>query len=310
MPVSLRWQRRLERWRSSFAGLFRSQPSPRRPQLCPSCGTLVGASATKCHQCGASLSFSLAAASRSLSTLLPTESPVTYSVLGLNFLLFVVSLMATMRASGALSLLGSIRGDVLLRLGARQSFLIWQGQWWRLVMPIFLHGGLLHIAMNTWVLMDIGPQLEELYGSARYLFLYVATGIAGFLASTVWNIYTLQGYGIGIGASGALMGLIGALLALTTRRGGAYMQMIRGQLLRWVAYILIFGIIVSGVDNAAHIGGLAAGFLVGRVMADREPATASERKRAYALGWLAGLVVAASFAAMLMHYFRSVGSAG
>ena len=308
MPVSLRWQRKLERWRNSFAGLFHSQSSPGRPRLCPSCSMLVGASAAKCHQCGASLTFSLAAASRSLSALLPTESPVTYSVLGLNFLLFIVSLMATMRASGALSLLGSIRGDVLLRLGARQSILLFHGQWWRLVMPIFLHGGLLHIAMNTWVLMDIGPQVEELYGSARYLFLYVATGIAGFIASTAWNIYTLQGLGIAIGASGALMGLIGAMLALTTRRGGAYMQMIRGQLLRWVAYILIFGIIVSGVDNAGHLGGLAAGFLLGRVMADREPATASERTRAYALGWLAGLVVVASFAAMLMHYFRSTGS--
>lgn len=310
MPVSLRWQRKLERWRNSFAGLFHSQSSAGRPRLCPSCGTLVGASATKCHQCGASLTFSLAAASRSLSTLLPTESPVTYIILGLNFLLFAVSFMASLRGGETLSLLGGIRGDVLLRLGARQSFLIWQGQWWRLVMPIFLHGGLLHIAMNTWVLMDIGPQLEELYGSARYLFLYVATGIAGFLASTAWNIYTLQGYGIGIGASSALMGLIGLLLAMTTRRGGTYMQMIRGQLLRWVAYILIFGIIVSGVDNAGHIGGLAAGFLLGRVMADREPAGAAERKRAYALGWLAGLVVAASFAAMLVHYFRSVGPAG
>jgi len=288
--------------------VFRSQPSPGRPRLCPSCGTLVGATATKCHQCGASLTFSLAAASRSLSTLLPTESPVTYVILGLNFLLFAVSFMASARLGEATSLLGGIRSDVLLRLGARQSILLFQGQWWRLVVPIFLHGGLLHIAMNTWVLMDIGPQVEELYGSARYLFLYLATGIAGFLASTAWNIYTMRGYGIGIGNSGALMGLIGLLLAITTRRGGAYMQMVRGQLLRWVAYILIFGILVSGVDNAAHTGGLAAGFLLGRVMADREPATASERTRAYALGWLAGLVVLGSFAAMLMHYFRSTGS--
>jgi membrane associated rhomboid family serine protease len=89
--------------------------------------------------------------------------------------------------------------------------------------------------------------------------------------------------------------------AITTRRGGNYMRMVRGQLLRWLAYILVFGLLFSGIDNAAHLGGLGAGFLLGKIMADREPADASERKRAYALGWLAGLTVAGSFAAMFIH---------
>ena len=101
------------------------------------------------------------------------------------------------------------------------------------------------------------------------------------------------------------MGLIGLMLAITTRRGGAHMQMLRGQLLRWIAYILVLGFIISGIDNAGHLGGLAAGFLLGRVFADREPMNATERQRAYALGWLAGLVVVASFAFMLTHYFRA-----
>lgn len=313
MPLSLRWQRRLERWRSSLSGVFRRQAAPARPRLCPACGTLVGSTATKCHECGASLSFSLAAASRSLSSLLPTESPVTYAVLGLNFLLFGISVLATIHAVGGSrapqgGLLGGINGQVLLRLGARQSLLILGGQWWRLVVPMFLHGGVLHIAMNTWVLMDLGPQVEEVYGSARYLFLYLATGVASLAASTAWNLFAYGGYGIGIGASGALMGLIGLMLAITTRRGGAYMRMVRGQLLRWVAYILVLGFVVGGIDNAAHIGGLAAGFLLGRVMVDREPMNSTERQRAYALGWLAALVVAASFAAMLVDYFRGLAS--
>jgi len=297
VPLSLHWQRKIERWRNSLTGLFRTSSTSARPRLCPACGTLVGSSATKCHECGASLSFSLAAASRSLSSLLPTESPVTYIVLGLNFLLFVVSLLVTLRTTQTFNLLGGISGFVLDRLGACRPLPLLEGEWWRLVMPIFLHGGVLHIAMNTWVLMDLGPQVEEVYGSARYLFLYLATGATGFLASSVVGHFS-------VGASGALMGLIGLMLAITTRRGGAYMQMVRGQLLRWVVYILVFGILVRGVDNAGHLGGLAAGFLLGRVMADREPATAAERQRAYTLGWLAGLVVAASFAAMFVHYFR------
>ncbi|PYU11877.1 MAG: hypothetical protein DMG29_15225 [Acidobacteria bacterium] len=302
MPVPLRWRYKLDRWRDSLAGIFRSQPQERRPRMCPACGTLVGSEARKCHECGANLTFSLAAASRSLSGLLPTESPITYIIVGLNFLLFVVSLLATMRLSQesggqGLNLFGGINGLVLDRLGASRPLVLINGEWWRLVMAIFLHGGILHIAMNTWVLMDIGPQVEEVYGSARYLFLYIATGIAGFLASAITGHFS-------VGASGALMGLIGLMLAITTRRGGAYMQMIRGQLIRWVVYILVLGFVVSGIDNAAHLGGLAAGFLLGRVMADREPMNATERKRAYVLGWAAGLVVVASFAAMLAHYFR------
>jgi rhomboid protease GluP len=235
---------------------------------------------------------------------MPGTSPVTYFVLGLNFLLFGVSLMATIRVGEGFNLMGGISGEVLLRLGARQAYLLFQGEWWRLVMPMFLHGGLMHLMFNSIVLMDVGPQLEELYGSARYLFLYVATGVASFVVSTAWSIYAHAGMGISIGASGALMGLIGLMLAITQRRGGAYMQMIRGQLIRWIIYITILGFFFRA-DHAAHFGGLAAGFLLGRVMEDGEPATPEARKRAYLLAWLAAGLVIASFAAMLLRYFRS-----
>jgi rhomboid protease GluP len=318
LTLPLRWRWKLERWRDSLLRTFRSNPQAARPRLCPACGTLVGATATKCHECGASLTFSLAAASRSLSAFLPTESPATYIILGLNVLLFGLSLVVTMRVSQTFNFLGGISPEVLWRLGARQPYSILQGEWWRLVMPIFLHGSLLHIAMNTWVLMDLGPKVEEVYGSARYLFLYIVTGIASFVVSTAWVLFRYsdfvkavgeegarRGMFVGIGASGALMGLIGLMLAITTRRGGAYMQMMRAQLLRWVAYILVFGFIVGGIDNAAHLGGLAAGFVLGKVVADREPMNSTERQRAYALGWLAGLLVAVSFAFMLRSYFRT-----
>ena len=298
MPLPIRWRYKLDRWRESFEAKFRSQPKVARPRLCPACSSLVGATASKCHQCGASLHFSLAAASRSLSGLLPTESPVTYCVLGINMLLFIVALLSTMRVSEGFNLIGGIDGSVLSRLGASRIDAILAGQWWRLVMAIFLHGSILHIAMNTWVLMDIGPQVEELYGSARFLFLYVLTGAFGYVPSALSGHFS-------VGASGALMGLIGLMIAVTSRRGGAYMQMMRAQLIRWVVYIFVLGILISGIDNAAHLGGLAAGFVLGRLFADREPMNAAERTRAYALGWMAGLVVVASFALMLMNYFRS-----
>lgn len=302
MPLPLRWKWKLDRLRERAAALFGAPEKPSRPRLCPACGTLVGATATKCHECGASMTFSLAAASRSLSSLIPSETPVTYLFLGINFILFIFSLVLSMQLTGGFSGMGNISGQVLYRLGARESHAIFDGEFWRLVMPIFLHGNLIHIGFNTFVLMDLGPQMEETYGSPRYLFLYLLTGIFGNVASTAWSILFRGGWGISIGASGSLMGLIGLMLAITTRRGGAMMQMVRSQLLKWVLYIFVLGLFVNA-DNAAHAGGLASGFLLGKVFADREPIAGAERKRAYAMGWLTALIILASFAFMLKSYF-------
>jgi rhomboid protease GluP len=302
VPLPPRWQWKLDRLRESIAAMFRAEEKPSRPRLCPACGTLVGATATKCHECGASMTFSLAAASRSLSSLIPSETPVTYLLMITNFVMFLFSLILSMKFTGGFQGLGDISGHVLLRLGARETHYIFYGDLWRLVMPIFLHGNLIHIGFNTLVLLDIGPQMEEMYGSPRYLFLYLLTGIFADVVSTVWSILFRGGYGISIGASGSLMGLIGLMLAVTTRRGGAMMQMMRSQLLKWVMYIFVLGLFLNA-DNAAHAGGLASGFLLGKVFADREPAAGPERKRAHALGWFAALIIIASFAWMVKSYF-------
>ena len=304
MSLPPRWQWKLDRWREQVAAFFHGQPQEQRPRLCPNCKTLVGSTATKCHECGTSMTFSLAAASRGLAGLIPSENPVTYVILMVNAALFLVSLMATIRLQGGFSLLGGIDMETLYRLGARESRAIFYGQVWRLVVPIFLHGSVMHIGMNTWVLMDLGPQLEEVYGSARFFFLYISTGIFSFIVSTAWNIYWYQGFGIAIGASGALMGLIGLMFAITTRRGGIVMQMLRKQLIQWLIFIGVVGFALRGTDNAAHLGGLAAGYALGKIFVDRQPVDADERKRAYTLGWLAAVVVLGSFGAMLAQYFR------
>jgi len=284
--------------RNALRGFFRPDPQAARPRLCPACHTLVGTTATRCHECGASLTFSLAAVSKSLSGILPSETPITMLIFVINILLFGVSLLTTMRTSDSFNLMGGISSAVLDRLGASRPLPHIDGEWWRLVMAVFLHGSLLHIAMNSWVLMDIGPQVEQVYGSARYLFLYILTGAVGFAFSAVRGHFS-------IGASGAIMGLIGLMIAITSRRGGNYMRAIRNQLIRWVLYMFVIGIMIRGIDNFAHFGGLASGFLLGRVFEDREPMNASERKRAYLLGWLAGLTFVASFALMLRQYFQT-----
>jgi rhomboid protease GluP len=91
-----------------------------------------------------------------------------------------------------------------------------------------------------------------------------------------------------------LLGLIGVLMAITTNRRSASMQMLRSQLIRWLVYIAIMGFLMSGIDNAAHLGGFISGFALGKIMADRAPSSPEEWKRANLLGWATALVIAAS----------------
>ncbi len=305
MQLPPQWRYKLNRWKESLAGIFASDSrEDARPKICPACGTLVGTTATKCHECGTSMTFSMAALGKSFGRFLPEESPVTYFMLGLCFMLFVVTVAASVQ-SGRFSLLGSVDGRVLLRLGARNTLMIfWYHEYWRLVLPIFLHGGLLHIGMNMMWLKDFGPLLEDIYGSARFLFLYMITGICGFLWTTAWDLLVTGNiYGIGVGASGSLMGLLGLALAITTRRGGAYAQMMRGQLIRSALFVLFIGLLIPNIDNAAHIGGFVSGFLLGKVFDDRPPAQGRELKRAYALGWIGALIIVFSFATAVFKFF-------
>jgi rhomboid protease GluP len=306
LPLPYQWQLRMEKWKSALRGFLGGSDERPRPKICPACGALVGISATRCHECGTSLRFSLVAMGKSLGATIGGETPVTTSILILNLLLFGVSLVATNQGSGGPNLFSGVSGRVLYQLGARQSIAILAGEWWRLVMPMFLHAGLLHLGMNSLFFVDIGPQVERIYGSARYLFIYVSTGICSFVVSTVWNLQVYHGYGVGIGASGALAGLIGVLLGMTMGRGGSYAREIRAQMIRMIGYLVIMAILPIGIDNAAHFGGLAAGFLLGKIFADREPMNAAEFKRAYALGWLAGILVVASFVMMFLHFRDSL----
>ena len=250
----------------------------------------------------------MAAASRSLERWLPATSPATYSILAFSCLLYGVSLLATMRETGlqpppgggmfALFGIGGINGDVLQRLGASLPLIPYNlAQPWRFVMAVFLHGSLMHIIFNMWVLMDVGPQIEELYGSARFFFIYVMTGIGGYVLSS------LRGH-FSVGGSGALLGLIGVMLAITTGRRSASMQMLRSQIIRWLIYIAVWGLLFPGIDNYAHFGGLATGFVLGKIMMDRPPVSPEERKRAQMLGWATALVVVASIAMVVRGLFQ------
>jgi membrane associated rhomboid family serine protease len=252
----------------------------------------------------------MAAASRSLGRMMPTNAPVTYCLLSLCCLFYGISLLYSTRSGNplmpegggltAIFGIGGIDGRTLDVLGATRpmGYLIAFGQWWRLITAIFLHGSLMHIVFNMWVIMDIGPMVEELFGSARYLFLYIATGVFGYVVSSFFGHAS-------VGASGALLGLIGLLLASTTRSSGAAAQMMRSNLIKWIIYIAIMGFMFSGIDNYAHFGGLASGFALGKLFIDRPPQGPTETRIANALGWTTALVIVGCFALMLQFFFQN-----
>lgn len=302
MALPYQWQYRIDRWKNAFRDFFGgarggsgNQP---RPKICPACGALVGINATRCHECGANLRFSLAALSKGFAEFFGGHAPMTTGLLILNILMFGVTWMAATAEGqgGGLSILWGMGGEAAYRLGDIFPWSIFQQhQWYRLVTAMFLHGGLIHIGFNMMVLMDIGPVVEEVYGSARYLFLYTVCGVCGFVLSAFAGHSSL-------GASGAILGLIGLMIAITTKRGGLAMQSLRSRLISWVVTIFVIGFLMPGIDNWAHFGGLATGFALGKVFADREPIGPAERQRAYAFGWIAAVVIIVSFALMIVHF--------
>lgn len=140
------------------------------------------------------------------------------------------------------------------------------GQEWRLVACCFLHFGLLHLGLNMWVLSTAGPLVERMLGNLGFLILYLAAGVGGSLASVTWHPMA-----VGAGASGAVFGVYGALLALLLRAHrsipSAAVTPLRNSGLAFVGGSLFIGATQPGIDNAAHIGGLVTGFGIGLVMA-------------------------------------------
>jgi rhomboid protease GluP len=303
LTVSYQWQRRIDRVKNAVRGLFGSgENNQPRPKLCPACGSLVGINATRCHECGANLTFSLAALSRKLSGFMgDNEAPATTLLLVANILMFGVTWMVSMaHGQQGFSVLFGFNGEALYRLGMGIPFRYGDFNWYRMLTAMYLHGGLIHIGFNMMALMNIGPAVEQVYGSARYFFCYTVCGFCGSVFSATFSTAP------SVGASGAILGLIGLLLAITTRRGGGYMTALRGRLISSIVSIFAIGLFFSGLrtDNWAHFGGLAAGFLLGRLLADREPMNSRERNTAYALGWSAFFAILAGFVLMVLHFSR------
>ncbi len=265
-------------------------------KMCPSCRALVPKSAWTCTECGAGLaSVRAPGIGRLVANVLPGATAATGVIFLINGLMFLLALLAPVAGiegapSGAARLL-HFDIPTLLRYGAGFGPFTFQlGEWWRLVTPIFLHGGLLHIVFNTMVLLQLGPLVEEEFGTERFFLVYLVTGIAGNVASQSLGAHPT------VGASSAILGLMGLLLVYGFRRGGVFGQNLRSAIGRYVLYIFIFSLL-PGVDLLSHAGGFAGGCLLGLIVPP-----GPFRNRATALLWecLALAAVALLLAAFFM----------
>ena len=161
----------------------------------------------------------------------------------------------------------SLRGDTesgyfMLQYGAMYEPLVTDGhEYYRLITSLFLHFGIQHLLNNMVMLGALGYQLENEIGRIKFLLIYFISGIGGNLCSLYWNVSHGEQV-ISAGASGAIFGLMGALLYIVAVNRGRLGRLSGRGVLIMVALSLYFGLTSSGVDNSAHIGGLIWGILI------------------------------------------------
>jgi rhomboid protease GluP len=259
-----------------------------RDRVCPYCDTEVGPRASERREPG-----SVAGG------LVPHGRFVTMLILTVNIGLFIATMLYSMRA-GNESLM-DIDGQTLFQFGAKYRDAILLGQWWRLITAGFLHGGLFHILMNSWVLFDVGAQIEEVFGARRFIAIYFVSTVLGFFASTWWSP------ALSIGASAGIFGLIGAMIAFGTTAGTSMGAAVRGMYIRWAIYGFLIGLLpFFQVDNAAHLGGLAGGFVTAYIAGQPRPGALPEK----IWGAVAGVSIAiTAYAFLLMFLWFSSSNA-
>ncbi len=297
---------KLERLKSALRSVIGSkeQSYDAAHRMCPNCRALIDREASVCPFCGAAARRARARAGTTPGRILgviPIPSTATSALIAVNLAMFGVTWYLSQTAAssdlGPGGGLGEIRGDVLVRLGATSGAWVLAGQWWRLVTAMFLHAGLLHIGMNLWCLFDLGPTVESLFSTTKFIVLYLVTGVCGFLLSAWWSLRS------SVGASGAILGLIGILIGASFHHGHLGREY-RSQLWRWVIYIFIFGLLSAffglGLDNAAHAGGFGTGLLLGYVVPEGEPETRASENLWNALAVLSVCIIAGSFALMAL----------
>ena len=257
--------------------------------VCPGCGRLVDVSERVCPYCGRT-SPGMFGYGPVLQRLLGGFDLST-AVIGLCVVLYVLSLVidprSIFRMAGMFDILAPSSGALLV-LGMTGGFAMQQGRWWTVLTAVFLHGSLLHLLFNMVITRQYLPHVVELYGSARAWVIFVVAGIAGFAVSNLAaGVPT-------IGASGAIFGLLAALIVYGRR---THQHAVAQQLWMSAGMMFLFGFIMPSVNNWAHAGGFAGGFVAAEALS-----FSGRRESPLLLGlaWGSALLVVVAFALQLM----------
>ena len=264
--------------------------------LCPSCRQLVGADDDVCLNCGKRRPGRRGVGAFFTGAIdADTFVALVFWVCGALYLCTLAVNTDKVRFDGPFSFLAPDVTAVALfgASGAIPVFVL--HHWWTLLSASWLHGSLLHIVFNMLWVRDLAPAVAEIYGASRLVIVYVVAGAVGFLASStaflvLGGIPYIGGSQVTLGASASVFGLLGALLVYSRRGGGSLMQQ---QVRSWLLGGLLFGFVMPGVDNWAHIGGFAGGYACAQLLDPMRP----ERP---VHGTLAVVCLLASFAAVLL----------
>ena len=224
--------------------------------LCYRCGKLNRVDAAECFYCGARRPglWGFAPFAGRLVGRLDFAGAVTVVCVVLYFVSILLDPAAAFRARSPFDML-SPSDSALVRLGMAGAAPWAAGWWWTLLTGVYLHGSLLHIVFNMLWVRQLAPAVEQLFGRARLVVIYTAAGVLGFALSN------LVGIRFTLGASGAVFGLLGAMVAYGRSRGGVFGVAVLRQYGQWALFIFIASFFLAGVNNWGHAGGFAGGYL-------------------------------------------------
>lgn len=269
--------------------------------LCPGCRKLISADEPKCPHCGLPAPGSLwknTVFTRGFSS----GEQLINTIIAVNAVMYLLSLLMSNRglnlSGNPMSFLSPDSRGLLL-LGATGVIPIDRfHHWWTLASASYLHGGILHIVFNMLALRQISPLVIGEYGTHRMVVIYTFSGVCGFLVSY------LAGVSFTIGASAAVCGLIGAAIYYGKSRGGNYGQAVYRQVGGWALGIVLFGLLVPGINNWAHGGGMAAGIFTGLLMGYHERKKENLRHRLLSGLCLSGTATVLLWAVTTGLFFR------
>jgi len=291
----LRLRRRLEEWRRNSKNLWRGVDYGY--VMCSECRALVPRGARVCPSCGVRQPLRLGGGlGKALGAIGIRELSPNQLVCAFFLITYLISVFATPGDPGLSKILFGPDPRTLARLGASFTPLVLAGQWWRWITYLFLHGGLLHLFFNSYALMIVGPQVEAFFGRSRFYPLFLVCGTVSGAVSSMLRMANV------VGASGALFGLIGAMIVYGWRRGGTSGELLRRGFTTWAIYGLVFGFLVPNVDNVAHIAGLMTGLVLGFLFAEVRPAS-GEADRLWNLATAAGVVLTLASFGLAWRFF-------